>query len=176
MKAFKAKLDALRARCLAVTCAASAPPPAGGGALPSASPLQLAFQRIWKTADFGCQTVHVAQLLRVLLEAETGEKVVFSEKGRWAKYTYPLYAAVVPLVPESAHSYPLNRPFLVAEKGDWGQAYGGWREAGQGKGNNHWGIWRYATEAEINELFDDFASHRGATEPLLRELQIEEEK
>lgn len=111
---------------------------------------------VWDKADFGCQTVHVGQILHVLVKTATGEDIPFErerEEGE-IKYGYPRLSAVVPLVKDSSHDYPIGRAFIVSTytEGSTRQARGGICAGGR-FGNDHYGAWRYATDKEIDNLF-----------------------
>jgi len=157
-------IEDIKAHCLKVTSAARGEmsPRAADAAPTPLSPFATALLSVWDKASFSEYTEGVGDILSVLVKHKTGEDVVFTKKKEEDdEYTYPKYSAVVPLEESGGHDYPVNKPFLVKGKsyGD-GYAEEGWRMGEEETGNCHDGAWRYATDAEIDELFADLAENK----------------
>lgn len=111
------------------------------------SELAKKFMSVWDKADFGCQRVHVGQLLHAILQELTGESVDFSSRNETAPY--PRFAAVVPTGCDNGHDYPIGKVCVIKDCED--------RLAvtESGETGNHLTVkeWRYASDEEIDAFF-----------------------
>lgn len=91
-------------------------------------------------------------IFSAIVKAVEGRDVAFKDEDADV-YDYPRFSAIVPLNNPNGHTYAIGKAFIVDTKKDGGKAYGGVRED-ETRGNNHGGKWRYATDIEIDELFE----------------------
>lgn len=123
------------------------------------SPLEATIREQMEYVDSDLKPVFAA-----LIFAIEGKTVDLNEEDDGNKYDYPKFSAVVPLVNVQEHDYPLNKAFIVTRKDSDGQAmYGIKCDPDDRCGNTHFGVWRYATDEEIDGLFSTF----GADEDIL---------
>lgn len=121
------------------------------------SELYRAFKSIWNKADFGDANEAVGLVFSAILKAITKEELVFSAKRSRDSDNGGVnkFDVVVVTGNGNDNNYPLNNPTLIYDEDE---GYG-LRIKTADDGNHIGSEWRYATDEEIDALFDSWKSH-----------------
>ena len=109
---------------------------------------------IWDESNFGCQRPHVAEILRAIVKEVAGEDVEFKSKKEEDDHSFEKFCAIVPLNNVNRHVYEIGKASIVKMVDSDGDAIL-LKDDGE-NGNYFRGDWRYATDEEIETLFDAF--------------------
>jgi len=115
-------------------------------------------ESVWDKADFGCQSAHVAQILKLMVKQTTKEVANFEPKTRKIDSGINIhlekFAVIVPLEDKGGHNYPLNVPAMCRYESKIQSAL--LRIGSTRSGNLLSGKCRYASDAEIDFFFGTF--------------------
>jgi hypothetical protein len=116
------------------------------------------------TTGFGCQTDYMVGVISALFYAITGKTFVLDKRGGAG---YQKGEAIVSLTNPNSHTYHIGEVFIVNVLNGKGYAQYGLKMDGT-QGNTHGGVWRRASDEEIDNFFIRLA-HRDQVAEYVRE-------